>query len=65
VLSLVRLSLDKHWFSDLAGGFSVGLAYLLVAIWLIEVVFGRSPSPPPDRAEESVLAPGPRDTDRA
>lgn len=43
-----RLYLDKHWLSDLGGGLSVGLAYLLLAIWLIEVVFVRSPPAPSD-----------------
>jgi len=31
-----RLYLDVHWFSDLAGGFVLGVAYLLFAIWLVE-----------------------------
>jgi hypothetical protein len=35
------------------------------AITLIEVVLVRSPGPPPDRAEESILAPALRNTDRA
>jgi undecaprenyl-diphosphatase len=30
-----RMYLDAHWFSDVLGGMSVGLAYLLLAIWLI------------------------------
>jgi membrane-associated phospholipid phosphatase len=51
-----RLYLDKHWLSDLGGGLSIGLAYLLLAIWLIEVVFVRAPAEHPDRAEEPVLA---------
>jgi membrane-associated phospholipid phosphatase len=59
-----RLYLDKHWLSDLGGGFSVGLAYLLLAIWLIEVVFVRAPAAHPDPTEEPVLAPSPSDPDR-
>lgn len=59
-----RLYLDKHWLSDLAGGFSVGLAYLLLAIWLIEVVFVRAPGAHPERTGAPVLA-APSDTDRA
>jgi len=31
-----RMYLDAHWLSDLLGGFTLGLAYLLLAIWLIE-----------------------------
>ena len=30
-----RLYLDAHWLSDVLGGLSVGLAYVLAAIWLI------------------------------
>src|SRR5262249_15673910 len=31
-----RMYLDAHWLSDLLGGLTLGLAYLLLAIWLIE-----------------------------
>lgn len=31
-----RLYLNMHWLSDVGGGFAVGLAYLLLAIWLVE-----------------------------
>jgi hypothetical protein len=30
-----RMYLDAHWLSDVLGGLTVGLAYLLVAIWVI------------------------------
>jgi membrane-associated phospholipid phosphatase len=46
-----RLYLDKHWLSDLAGGLMAGLAYLLLAIWVVEVVIvdrGGPTAPPPD-----------------
>jgi undecaprenyl-diphosphatase len=43
-----RLYLDRHWLSDLGGGFSIGLAYLLLAIWLVEVVLVRGPVEPVD-----------------
>jgi undecaprenyl-diphosphatase len=44
-----RLYLDKHWLSDLAGGFMAGMTYLLLAIWVVEVVIvdRRGPTPPP------------------
>jgi undecaprenyl-diphosphatase len=58
-----RLYLDKHWLSDLGGGLSIGLAYLLLAIWLIEVVFVRAPVEHADRAGEPVLARASSDTD--
>ena len=30
-----RMYLDAHWLSDVLGGLSIGLAYLLVVLWLI------------------------------
>jgi len=41
VVAFSRLYLDKHWLSDLAGGLMVGVAYLLLAIWVVEVVLVR------------------------
>ena len=38
VVAFSRLYLDKHWLSDLAGGLTIGTAYLLAAIWIVEVV---------------------------
>jgi len=37
-VGFTRLYLDRHWLSDLAGGLAIGLAYLLLAIWLVDVV---------------------------
>jgi membrane-associated phospholipid phosphatase len=31
-----RLYLDVHWLTDVIGGFALGLAYLLLTIWLVE-----------------------------
>jgi undecaprenyl-diphosphatase len=45
VVGFSRLYLDKHWLSDLAGGLTIGAAYLLLAIWLVEVVL-TSPGEP-------------------
>jgi undecaprenyl-diphosphatase len=36
-----RLYLDAHWASDVAGGFTLGLAYLLPAIVLVERIADR------------------------
>jgi len=38
IVAFSRLYLDRHWLSDVAGGLTIGLAYLLLAIWVIEVV---------------------------
>ena len=46
VVAFSRLYLDRHWLSDLVGGLTVGAAYLLLAIWLVEVVL----TPADDRA---------------
>jgi membrane-associated phospholipid phosphatase len=36
-----RLYLEMHWASDVAGGFTLGLAYLLLTIWLVESIAAR------------------------
>ncbi len=33
-----RMYLEAHWLSDVLGGMTGGLAYLLVAIWLIRSI---------------------------
>jgi hypothetical protein len=35
-VALSRLYLDAHWISDVAGGLTLGLAYLLLTISLVE-----------------------------
>jgi membrane-associated phospholipid phosphatase len=48
VVAYSRLYLDKHWLSDLAGGLTAGMAYLLLTIWVVEVLL----VPPKEEAEE-------------
>src|SRR2546422_5987186 len=36
-----RLYLEAHWVTDVAGGFTLGLAYLLLAICLAETIARR------------------------
>ena len=50
VVAFSRLYLDKHWLSDLVGGLTIGMAYLLLAIWVVEVVL----TPPEDEREPGV-----------
>jgi membrane-associated phospholipid phosphatase len=50
-----RLYLKKHWISDLVGGFAVGTAYLLIAIWVVEVVSVR-PAPAAAADDDEVAA---------
>jgi membrane-associated phospholipid phosphatase len=57
-----RIYLDAHWLSDVLGGLTVGLAYLLLAIWLVRATprlvraWWRGPL---GRGAEVVLAPAP------
>jgi membrane-associated phospholipid phosphatase len=48
VVAFSRLYLDKHWLSDLAGGLTIGAAYLLLAIWVVEVVLTRADDAAPE-----------------
>ena len=36
-VAFTRLYLDRHWLSDLGGGLTIGLGYLLFVIWLVDV----------------------------
>ncbi len=51
VVAFSRLYLDMHWLSDVGGGFAIGSAYLLLAIWAGELVRMR---PAPALASERV-----------
>ena len=54
VVAFSRLYLEAHWVSDVAGGFTLGMAYLLLTIVFIETVARRSVAPVPVEA----LGPG-------
>lgn len=53
LVAFSRLYLDRHWLSDLAGGLTIGTAYLLAAIWIVEVVVAGYGSAAP--AEDEVV----------
>jgi membrane-associated phospholipid phosphatase len=57
VVAFSRLYLDKHWLSDLAGGLMVGVAYLLLAIWVVEVVLVRPDDERPVAGATAVSVP--------
>lgn len=38
IVAFSRIYLDMHWLSDVGGGFAIGGAYLLIAIWTGQVV---------------------------
>ena len=44
--------LDAHWFSDVLGGFSIGLAYLLAVVWVIGSMPARSEAQVDPRGDE-------------
>jgi undecaprenyl-diphosphatase len=56
VVAFSRLYLDKHWLSDLAGGLTLGTAYLLLAIWMVEVVLTRTDGAPVDMTTPTVVS---------
>jgi undecaprenyl-diphosphatase len=55
LVAFSRLYLRKHWMTDLVGGFAVGTAYLLIAIWVVEVVTVR-PAPAGAAEDDEVAA---------
>ena len=36
--------LDRHWLSDVIGGFALGTAYLLIALWASRLIFASRPA---------------------
>ena len=44
LVAVSRVYLDMHWLSDVMGGFALGAAYLLIAIWLSQRLLGRHPA---------------------
>ena len=46
LVAMSRIYLDMHWLSDVIGGFALGTAYLLIAVWTAHTVFGRSARSP-------------------
>ena len=45
LVAVSRIYLDMHWLSDVIGGFTLGTAYLLIALWGSQLIFAsRSPA---------------------
>ena len=40
----VILAIDRHWLSDVIGGFTLGTAYLLIALWASQLIFASRPA---------------------
>jgi undecaprenyl-diphosphatase len=53
LVAVSRIYLDMHWLSDVIGGFVLGTAYLLLALWAHQRLFVPRPAAP---AAESVPA---------
>ena len=45
LVAVSRVYLDMHWLSDVIGGFTLGTAYLLIAIWLSQRLVPRPAAP--------------------
>ena len=43
LVAVSRVYLDMHWLSDVIGGFTLGTAYLLLAIWMSQRLLGARP----------------------
>ena len=41
LVAVSRIYLDMHWLSDVIGGFTLGSAYLLIALWASQLIPGR------------------------
>jgi undecaprenyl-diphosphatase len=44
VVAVSRIYLDMHWLSDVIGGFTLGSAYLLIALWASQLIFASRPA---------------------
>lgn len=45
IVAVSRIYLDMHWLSDVIGGFTLGSAYLLIALWASHLIFVGRPAP--------------------
>jgi membrane-associated phospholipid phosphatase len=44
LVAVSRIYLDMHWLSDVIGGFTLGTAYLLIALWACQLTFAPRPA---------------------
>ena len=44
LVAVSRIYLDMHWLSDVIGGFTLGAAYLLIALWASQMIFAARPA---------------------
>ncbi len=59
MVAVSRVYLDMHWLTDVIGGFALGTAYLLLAIWTTQVVaFPPTPRSARDASPQLPPVPG-------
>jgi len=56
LVAMSRIYLDVHWLSDVIGGFTLGTAYLLIAIWASQTMVARSTTLPAAATSEPIEA---------
>jgi len=56
LVAMSRIYLNVHWLSDVIGGFTLGTAYLLIAIWASQTMVARSTTLPAAATSEPIEA---------
>ena len=54
LVAVSRIYLDMHWLSDVIGGFTLGSAYLLIALWASQLIFAARPAAAVARSAEAI-----------
>ena len=54
LVAVSRIYLDMHWLSDVIGGFTLGTAYLLIALGASQLIFASRPPAGVANAAEAI-----------